>query len=347
MNSRERVYSAVLRKKYDRIPRFFWVSDDAADILAREYNIEKNEIDNFLGNDILQTWLSINKQMTIKCPEGTKFTDEWGITWERQGYYNVPIIHPFADLDAKSIESAPFPDPFLKSRYAELSNLIDRCGKTHFIGADVSGTLFEPAYHLRGMEELMVDMATESDEADVLLNRLSDFSLKVALEAVRLGADWIWFGDDMGSQKSMLMSPDLWRKYYKNRMRRIIREVKSEKADIIIAYHSCGSIFPIIGDLAEIGVQVLNPIQESAANMIQSQIKELYGDRLTLMCGLDTQTFLLNSSPDEVYNAMKNRARALSEEGGYIAAVSHTIQPDIPVKNIVSMIKALDDLYII
>jgi uroporphyrinogen decarboxylase len=197
------------------------------------------------------------------------------------------------------------------------------------------------------MEELMVDMATESDEADVLLNRLADFSLKVALEAVRMGADWIWFGDDMGSQKSMLMSPDLWRKYYKNRMKRIIREVKSKKEDIIIAYHSCGSVFPIIGDLVEIGVQVLNPIQESAANMNQLQIKELYGDRLTLMCGLDTQTFLLNSSPDEVYNAMKNKALALSKEGGYIAAVSHTIQPDIPVKNIVSMTKALDDLYII
>jgi uroporphyrinogen decarboxylase len=107
-------------------------------------------------------------------------------------------------------------------------------------------------------------------------------------------------GDDLGSQNGMLMSPAMWRSYFKPRMKRMIDSIREFKRDSYIAYHSCGSMYPVIGDLVEIGIDVLNPIQESAKGMDQRSIKKEYGDRITLMCGLDTQQFLVNATPEQV-----------------------------------------------
>lgn len=112
---------------------------------------------------------------------------------------------------------------------------------------------------------------------------------------------------------------------------------------MIIAYHSCGSIYPIIKELVEIGVQVLNPMQESAKGMEHEKIKAEFADKLTFMCGLDTQTFMVNASPDEVKTAMAKKAKLLSQcNGSYIVAASHTIQHDVPVENIMAMLNGLN-----
>ena len=343
MNSKERVLAAIRRTPADRAPRFLWVGSGAAENMHKELGMDLNEADFFVKNDVLQTWLTINKQMMVTAGEGEQFVDEFGITWQRDGYYNAPITHPFADLDDEEMASVTLPDPYDPNRYTELEKLITEYGDEYFIGADVSGTLFEPAYHLRSMENILMDMASESEEADILLDKLMDFSTAIAVEAVKKGADWIWLGDDMGTQISMIISPDMWRKYFKPRMKKIIDAIRAEKEDAIIAYHSCGSIYPIIGDIAEIGIDVLNPLQESAADMEHAKIKEEYGDKLTFMCGLDTQTFLRDATPEETYQAMCQELDLMNKGQGYIGAVSHTIQHDLPVPNIMAIIKALDE----
>jgi len=214
-------------------------------------------------------------------------------------------------------------------------------GDTHFIGADVSGTLFEPACYLRGMENVMLDLAEGSEETTALLDKLEAFGAAAAVECVRLGADWIWLGDDIGAQGGMMVSPDLWRAAIKPRLGRIIEAVRAQRPGAYIAYHSCGSMYQIIGDLAEIGVNVLNPIQESAAGMSQQTIKEQFGDRLTLMCGIDTQTFLPFRTPWEVTAETLRLCGALGSDGGFIFAVSHAVQHDTPMENIDAMISAL------
>jgi uroporphyrinogen decarboxylase len=343
VTSKERVLAAIRRKPLDRLPRSLWIGAGAAQNMRIKLGVDEKEVEFYVKNDVLQTWLSINKQMSLPAAEGENFVDEWGITWRRNRHYNSPVHHPLAELDAAGIAKAPFPDPYDEGRYREFTGLVEDYGEEYFIGADVSGTLFEPAYHLRSMEKLMIDLAEGNDEADILLDRLGDFSLKVSIRAVELGADWIWLGDDMGTQVSLLMSPALWRAYFKPRLKTIIDTIKAKKKDMIVAYHSCGSIRPIIGELAEIGIDVLNPLQESAVDMDQSTIKSKYGRELTFMCGLDTQTFLLNASADDVYQAMLKKAESLSAGGGYIAAVSHTLQHDIPVENLTALLKALDD----
>lgn len=343
MTHKERVTAALKHQKPDRVPRFIWLGNGVIEKYCTKYGITPFELDLKIGNDILQCWLSINREMERKVPDNTEFTDEWGITWKRDGFYNMVVKHPLENKDAAYISAYPFPDPLAPERYEELDHLLADYGSEYFIGADVSGTLFEPAYHLMGMESLMISLFDEDESAAVLLDKLEEFSTAAAVEAVRRGVDWIWLGDDLGSQKSMLMSPDLWREHFKPRMARIIKAIRAKREDIFIAYHSCGSMAPVIPDLAEIGVDVLNPLQESAQGMCQSEVKAAFGERLTLMCGLDTQSFTPNASPEEMREKTHGLIRTLGKDGGYIFAVSHHIQHDTPEDNIEAMLEALAD----
>ncbi len=131
----------------------------------------------------------------------------------------------------------------------------------HFIGGDVFSLLFEPAYLLRGMENLLVDMMMASDEATVLLDKIKDFTMQTACRALKMGCNWIWLGNDFGTQQSIIASPEVWRTNFNPRYAEIIRKVRKIRPELPVAFRSCGSIRPIIGDLQEIGVTVLKPIQ--------------------------------------------------------------------------------------
>lgn len=342
MNSKERVYAALNFQKPDRVPRFVWFGTGAIEMLTRKYGISPLELELKCGNDILQTWVSINGEMMRDVPDGSEFTDEWGITWKREGFYNMAAVHPLQGKDVGFIKDYRLPDPYSAKRYKYLEYLLNEYGDKYFIGADVSGSLFEPAYHLRNMEDLMVDMALGNEAVDVLLDKLVEFTTAVAIECVKKGVDWIWLGDDLGSQKSMLMSPATWRKYFKPRMKRIIDAIRAVKKDIFIAYHSCGSMYPVIGDLVEIGINVLNPIQESAEGMVQEDVKKEFGDRLALMCGVDTQQFLVDATPEMVRDKTCEIIEKLGYNGGFIFAASHHIQQDTPEENIRALFQALD-----
>ena len=341
MNSKERVYASINHKNPDRIPRFIWFGKETRKSLSEVMGVTSLEIDFKAGNDILQTWLSINGQMEKDVPDHTQFVDEWGITWKREGVHNMVAVNPMADMEADEIKAYKLPDPLAPERYTELEALISEYGNEYFIGADVSGSLFEPAYHLRGMENLMIDMAMDGEEIEILLDRICEITTIIAKEAVKRGVDWIWLGDDLGSQINMLMSPDMWRKFLKPRMAKIISEIRSIKSDMIIAYHSCGSMYHVIPDLIEIGINVLNPIQESAEGMNHQKIKAAYGDKLTMMCGPDTQQFLINAAPEVVMKKTRELIETLGKNGGYIFAVSHHIQPGTPTENIFAIFEEL------
>lgn len=141
----------------------------------------------------------------------------------------------------------------------------------------------------------------------------------------------------------MILGPELWRRLFKSRLRRIIAAVRQRTPNMTIAYHSCGAIRPIIPDLIEIGVQVLNPLQPRAAGMDPLEIKREYGEDLAFMGGLDTQEFLPRATPGAVYEHCRRLIAAMSRGGGFIFAASHTIQPDVPEANLRAMLDAACD----
>ena len=343
MTSKERVYAMLRGEKTDRTPGYIWVGPHAAKNLCEYYGIRAEELNDRIGNDVLQSWLSINREMERECPPGECFTDEWGNVWAHEGYYNVVVRHAMSGLNAEEIRQYPAPDVLDPKRFEAFDRLMETYGDRYFIGADVSGTIFEPAYHLRGMEDLLVDLVSGEEEADALLDKVAAQSKAIAIEAVKRGADWIWLGDDLGTQNGMIMSPDLWREYFKPRMKEIIEAIREVKPEMFIAYHSCGSVWPVLPDLIEIGIDVINPLQESAKDMDHDRIRVLFGDQTTMFCGLDTQTFMTQAMPDEIRSATRSLLDRLGKDGKYLFGVSHTLQPDVPVVNIAAMIDELDE----
>jgi len=339
MTSKERVIAAINGEKTDRIPIFMWYSGKTIMRLAKHLGIAEDKVECTLGNDIYQDWLSINREMNTPCRDGETFVDEWGIAWKRDGEYNTTVKHPFAKLDAGGLKAARLPDPDDPKRYAKMKAMIAGNKGNYFIGADVSGTIFEPSYHLRGMDNVLVDMVTESEEAEILFDKLMNFSLRVALNAQAMGADWIWLGDDFGTQVNMMASPEIWRAQLKPRYKKIVVALKTKNSNVTVAFHSCGSVYPILGDLLEIGIKVINPLQESARGIDHEKIRAEFPEA-TMFCGLDTQQYLANADPKDVYEKAVQKIEILSKNGRYIFGVSHTIQHDVPCENILAMLNA-------
>lgn len=342
MTSKQLVYAAIRRQNPERVPRFLWFHPDLLQQAGKRFGTSGFATEVALGNDILQPWVSINGSMARHLDDGESFVDEFGITWTRRGLYNTPTHHPLENAGAIAIQDYPMPDPAAPERFRELDRLIEQFGDTHFIGVDVSGSIFEPAYHLRNLPVLLADMAEGAAEAEALLDRTMHFTTVVAEECLHRNVDWIWLGDDVGIQTGMLLSPTSWCRLLKPRLKQIVDRLRSLRPDVIIAYHSCGSIRPIIPDLVEIGISLLNPLQPMAADMDNLAIKREFGSTLGFMAGIDTQNFLPYASPQEVCDETKRIIDAMGEGGGFIFAGSHTIQPDVPWPNIDAMLKALN-----
>jgi uroporphyrinogen decarboxylase len=207
----------------------------------------------------------------------------------------------------------------------------------YFIGCDISPNVFEMYWRLRGMEQAMVDMASRPEMANEMFGRCGDFAVQLAEAACRrYPLDWLWTGDDVASQRSMMMSPETWRRMIKPHLQRAFQV--GRRHGLYVAYHCCGALRPIIPDLVEMGLGVLNPVQCNCPGMDALELKREFGAQLTFMGGVDTQGLLPSASPDEVRRATRDLIDGMTADGGgYILAASHTIPPETPLDNIFAM----------
>jgi uroporphyrinogen decarboxylase len=152
----------------------------------------------------------------------------------------------------------------------------------------------------------------------------------------RFPLDWLWAGDDVASQRSLLMSPDAWRRQIKPHLARVFEVGK--RHGLWVAYHCCGALRPIVPDLIEIGLDVLNPVQCNCPGMDPLELKLQFGRELSFMGGVDTQGVLPNGTVDEVRRATRRLIDGMTAGGGgYVLAASHTVPPETPVENIFAM----------
>ena len=206
-----------------------------------------------------------------------------------------------------------------------------------FLGCDVSPCVFEMYWRLRGMEGTFLDMAAEPALSNEMFRRCADFAERLSVEACRrFKLDWLWTGDDVAGQLGMMMSPQQWRELVKPHLARVVKVGKD--AGLPVAYHCCGGLRPIIGDLIEIGIDVLNPIQCNCAGMEPLELKKDFGDRLAFMGGVDTQSVLPHGTAAEVRRDTAKLIEGMTQGGGgYILAASHTVPPETPDENIFAM----------
>lgn len=341
MTSKQRVHAALNRQPVDRVPVFMWFHPDTTKILSRLLEVPADKVDEVMGNDIRQAWVGNNHAMEgiIHENQGERHTDDWGIEWVKEGAFNQINFSPLQGATAEEVRAFRHPVHRMEALMANMESLIPYADED-FIGCDISPCLFEMVWRLRGMEGTIMDLVEDPDLADFMLEQAKQFSAIMAKEAIsRFPLDWLWTGDDVAGQQAMIMSPSMWRDMIKPKLAELFAIGK--EADLWVAYHCCGSLYPIIADLVEIGLDVLNPIQCNCPDMDPFALKKEFGQALAFMGGLDTQYLLPTGTADEVYATTAGLVEGMTVDGGgFILAASHSVPPETPIENIFAMYRA-------
>jgi len=342
MTPRERVYASLRKKPVDRVPIFMWLHPQTARALASELDIPVDALDCVMGNDVTQIWVNNNLSMEgVQLAEGESFIDDWGIGWTREGEFNQISASPLAGKDISALTEYQLPLDTIETRLAPMTAVAKKAARENlFLGCDVSPCTWELFWRLVGMEDAFMALAEESEIVSGFLERAAEMAVTLATQAAeRFPLDWIWTGDDLGTQQTMMMSPDCWRKLIKPHLAKVVAAGKQR--GLFVAYHSCGAIHPVIDDLIEIGVDVLNPLQCRCRGMQPLDLKKEFGDRIAFMGGVDTQELLVNGTAREVFHETAKLIDDMSADGGgYILAASHTVAPETPLANIFAMYEA-------
>ena len=364
MTSRERVLCALSHEEPDRVPIFFGTSGvttmntAAYDRLKAHLGL-RTETRSFwralqyavLDEEVMARFHSDGRPLIPGPAPSTlgreiapdRFVDGWGITWQLQPgnhYYDI-AVHPLQDATLEDLDRYPWPDLAHPSRFAglrEKARAIQAAGQAVVALSGVSP--FEFSYMLRGMDRWFLDLAADPEFAGALMRKLTDLMRSAAerlLEEAGEYIDVIITGDDLGSQKGPLLSTAMYRQLIKPFHVELCRAIK-DRSKAKIFYHSDGNIYPLLNDLIEAGIDVLNPVHVSARDMGDTaRLKREFGDRLAFCGAIDTQSVLPHGSPEEVRREVRRRIKDLAPGGGYILASVHCIQPDVPPENVCAM----------
>jgi uroporphyrinogen decarboxylase len=283
----------------------------------------------------------------------TYFYDEWGIGWRMPkdgGWYYDMFEHPLQDAQTiADIENYPWPDPLDAARFEGLRQRAQYAAEVEKQGVFLEGLtagIMEMAAWTRGFLNYFSDFANNEKLLTCLLEKFLEMKMaywdKALAEAGEF-ADVVGEADDMAGQDRMLVSPKIYRKIVKPLHKQLFDFIHSRtKAKIF--FHSCGAIRPIIPDLIEIGVDILNPIQVSAAGMNSAELKRDFGKDLVFWGGgVDTQRILGSATPHEVREDVRRRIEDFATGGGFVFATVHNIQGNVPAENIVAMYETLQE----
>jgi uroporphyrinogen decarboxylase len=304
------------------------------------------DLETAIGEDLLLTSVGwVNSYYRPGYETCESYVDEWGVTWKTAEYttrfgmgrYTEPAGHPLENDQA--IASYTAPDPTRPALYAEAERVVAEFGDEYWIVGVVVTTVFECAWALRGYAQLLMDLVASPDTAGRILDFPFHYHQEVARRLAELGVDMIWLGDDVGGQSSMLMSPGVWRRFLKPRLSSIIATVKAVKPGVKVAYHSDGWIEPIIPELIEIGVDVLNPCQPGAMDLLE--LGRRYGRQLSFWGSIDIQHTLPFGKPSDVTAEVRERVATLGRAGGLILGPTHNVQLDTPLENFWAMVNAI------
>lgn len=369
MTSRERVLTALNHEEPDRVPLFLGTSG-VVSMLGSGYARLRRHLGfpgveprwllrqfgySWINEDVLQRLGSDGRPVLpgpapstiLRDDLADSLVDEWGCLWRKKAgcdYFEVEK-NPFREATIDDLDGFAWPDLMAPSRFAGLA---DRCRSVQQAGYAAvlsSGIiLFERAYMMRGLEECLLDLAANEDFYLALQDRLKRLAipyLEELLKHVGPYIDVITTGDDLGTQDSTLMSPATYRRLIKPHQAEILATIKKHtKAKIF--FHTCGNVYPLIGDLIDIGVDILHPVQVSTRELGDTaRLKKEFGDRISFCGAIDTRHVLPHGTTDDVRAEVRRRIRDLAPGGGYIAAAVHCIQPDVPPQNVVAMCEAV------
>jgi uroporphyrinogen decarboxylase len=261
-----------------------------------------------------------------------------------QGFHHfTEYISPLRHAEHfEEIEAYPFPcnQNWLDDRLLATAKEAHTAGDFAWVFV---GHISENAWQVRGYEPFLIDLMTQRDWAEFILDKFCQNSLNVAVAAARAGYDCIMTGDDVANQKAMMFQPDLWRAIMKPRWAKVIAAAREHKPDIHVWYHSDGNIWDILDDLVEIGITILNPVQPECVDPVA--VRKRMGKRLAFDGCIGTQTTFPFGTPGTMRRAVLELAEALdARNGGLMLSPTHVLEPDVPPANVSAFFEACDTL---
>ena len=329
MNRKETVIAALSHKETDRVPHHADFTTPEYDKIVR-YTQDPHFYEKYHG--YLHSFHYCGYP-TERADRKDYFTDDFGVTWNRSG----------ADKDIGVLDSLviPVPDislyrePFLnEARIREECENLLATKEDRFCFAGIGFSMFERLWSYVGMENALMYMISDPEFTHALLDKILEFNLRVIDIFNEYPFDGIYFGDDWGQQKRLIMGPRLWRTFIKPRMAKMYERAK--KNGKFILQHSCGDIQEIFPDLIEIGLDCYQTVQPEIYDL--KHIKETYGDRLSFWGAISTQKALPNLTPEEIRQVIRDTVAIMRHGGGYILAPTHSVPQDVPPENALAML---------
>lgn len=300
--------------------------------------------------------VSVNWKIDVQDEgDAWTFVDEWHCGYRMpkdNGFYFSLHARPLDDtkLTQEAVDALDWPDPTDPRRWAGLRAQAEgfrRAGYAVVLRGLCAGIL-EMACRLRPMDTLLMDLAMGEAAAMHLLAKITELKARfweAALDELGDVVDIVAEADDYGTQQSMLVSPQMYRRLLKPLQAELFQVIRRRLSDGFIFFHSCGNVRTLIPDFMEIGVDILNPVHIKAAGMEPAALKRDFGREISFWGGgVDTQGVLPNGTPAEVREDVKRNVTALAPGGGYVFNTVHNIQADVPPENIMAMLEALAEV---
>jgi uroporphyrinogen decarboxylase len=381
MNGRERILSALAHQESDHVPFDLGgtvdssIHKDAYQNLLSHLGINKDRIKIC---EFIQQAAAVDEEVARKLNIDTRgvflsaaanlfyldmqreehyetFVDPFGVKWfkpiDKGLYYDMKGEPPLAGkITLEDIKNHLWPEPsspaLIDAMKEEAKRLSKETDAAIVLAAGDAG-VFERAQWVRGFVGFLTDLISNPSLATSLLDLLTDMHIRYWDKALDTMGDLVQIvveADDLGMQDRPLISPKLYRQLIKPRHKRIFSFIKSKAPNVHIFFHTCGSVYDFIPDLIDAGIDILNPVQVSAAKMDTKKLKKEFGSELTFWGGgVDTQKILPKGTPNEVKNEVRRRIDDLAPGGGFIFNAVHNIQADVPPENILAMWEALQE----
>ena len=351
MTSRERILAAVAHVQPDRVPVDMTYAPEVKRRVMDHLAMDGPEFDRWSGQDMVGVHPRFPDPAsglayadpTIEVTTGGDCLDIWRVPFRPvragdQVYMELAGRPPLAGCRSiEELDEFPWPTPEMwdySAIGAELDAHADMATRGHSRG------FFEIAHFMRGMDNFLADLALDPEFACALMDHIIDYLFARSRTLLEAGAGryaLFEYNDDIASQRSLFISPEMWRRHIKPRVAAFCQLARRFGAKLI--YHCCGSPRAILDDLIEIGMDILNPVQPLAAGMDPFKLKQRYGDRITFDGGIDIQQLLPNATAAEVRAHTRRMIDVVGRGGGYILGPSHAIQSDVPTENVIAVIE--------
>jgi uroporphyrinogen decarboxylase len=347
MNSRERLLTALDGSEPDRVPCAlgFYHVDLKSLVPPGQYRPDLVDV-NFVEFPLSPEEKALERMASPFSPDTRLGSAAQVATYSRWGYrpqtpeYRSPLAQAHS-LD--NMRDFPFPDA---SRPYHAKGLTRQVRALHRRGLaaggnlpHLGGELLEAAWRLRGLENFLIDLLERPTWAHFLLDRLADLARRNAETLARAGVDVLALDDDVGMPGTMIISPTTWREFFRPRLETIIQAARAIKPDLRVLYHSDGYLEPIVGDLMEIGVNAINPLQPDHMDAVR--IRQRFGPRLALWGTVGHHTTFSFATPDAIRQEVKHRIKTLGRAGLILCPAYDIDEPDIPWENIAAFLEAV------